>query len=96
MKEYLRRAADNAGEIDATVDLRGLGVSFVDAEPKEVMYFSILNFKAKYANGLNATEYGQETYTCIDLQIQHMQIDNQIPNESPNQIILAPEAELVN
>ena len=80
----------------AQIELRGLGLSFVDAEPKEVMYFSILNIAMFYAQGVQASDRGQETITSINFSVQHMQIDNQIPNESPNQIIIAPEEELID
>ena len=66
------------------LDLRGIGMSIVDKEPKEVIYMSlykiIINYSTETADrGDGVTEINQE----VDMILYHMQIDNMVSMENP-------------
>jgi len=79
------------------IDLRGLGVSVVDQEPKELMYISIfkINFSLQKWNEVQQTEGERviETLTEFNLKVDHMQIDNMVHEMMP--VLFSPTKELV-
>ena len=81
-------------EMKVTMRMEGVGISFVDSEPKEVLYISIYKIKLQMQVQEEMTEHGIQRDKNIALAVYHMQIDNQIPSESVNKIIIAPEQEL--
>jgi hypothetical protein len=81
-------------ELTAKIFLKGMGISFVDSEPKEVLYISVYKIIIDYKQETEAVEDGTLDEVSLDLRIYHMQIDNQIPSNNPNKIIFAPMEEL--
>ena len=78
--------------INLKINLKGLGISIVDEEPKELIYLAIYKIKGrvikenKIVDFTNIVYENQEEYELI---ISHMQIDNVISKENP--IIFTPE-----
>ena len=68
----------------ANLDLRGVGISIVDKEPKEILYISI--FKIVIKANSETTDKGRgviETNEEYDLLLYHFQIDNMVSLENP-------------
>lgn len=83
----MQRVENN--ELKANLDLRGLGISIVDKEPKEVLYISLYRIRFKVEQevtdkGKGITESNEE----YDLTLYHMQIDNMVSLENP--ILFSP------
>jgi len=70
---------------------RGLGISIIDNEPKELIYFSIYKFNYTYdqtvekrkKNEGHEDEFITETITNEDIEILHMQVDNIVNDSLP-------------
>lgn len=56
--------------------LKGIGISFVDSEPKEVLYMSIYKIEFDILRITDTDLHGTKTETELDVKIFHMQIDN--------------------
>ncbi|CAI2359786.1 unnamed protein product [Moneuplotes crassus] len=83
-------APRNRTGMKANLDLRGLGISFVDKEPKEVLYISIFRIIAKIEREtVNKGRGVIETSEEYDFMIYHFQIDNMVTTE--NSILFSPE-----
>ena len=83
-KTFILTKKKKRSEFNYKLDLRGLGISIVDKEPKEVIYMSLYRIKINYSsesaekdNGV--TEISQE----VDMILYHMQIDNMVSMENP-------------
>ena len=87
------------------VELKGLGISLIDNEPKEVLYLSIYKMQfmlekwtekqqAKNEEQLEGLEMegGNEQVTKYELRIDHIQIDNMLNNLMP--VFFCPVREL--
>jgi hypothetical protein len=61
------------------INLKGIGISFVDSEPKEVLYISIYKINFEIKKITDTDMHGTKIETEVDLKIYHMQIDNQVP-----------------
>lgn len=73
----------------AYLNLRGLGISIVDKEPKEILYLSIFKIDVKYISETTNKGNGvMETNEEYDLMVYHMQIDNMVSLENP--ILFSP------
>ena len=71
------------------IDLKGLGVSIVDKEPKEIMYLSIYRILIEGSRDVKKQQFGViETEEEYKLKIYHIQIDNMASVENP--ILLSP------
>eukprot|EP00349_Pseudokeronopsis_sp_Brazil_P007744 CAMPEP_0202967954 /NCGR_PEP_ID=MMETSP1396-20130829/13033_1 /ASSEMBLY_ACC=CAM_ASM_000872 /TAXON_ID= /ORGANISM="Pseudokeronopsis sp., Strain Brazil" /LENGTH=212 /DNA_ID=CAMNT_0049693657 /DNA_START=504 /DNA_END=1142 /DNA_ORIENTATION=+ len=69
---------------------KGLGISIIDNEPKELIYFSLYKFEYIYEQlmekkkkniGGAEDEFYTETTTRQSVEIYHMQIDNMVSDE---------------
>lgn len=81
--------------ISMTINLKGMGISIVDEEPKELLYISIYMIDAFVMKESKMVDFSQKTFEDqeeYDLKIGHMQIDNVISKENP--IIFSPESAL--
>ena len=63
-------------EMEVKIYLEGIGISFVDSEPKEVLYFSIFKIALEYLKREETSDEGIENFTDINLRLYHIQIDN--------------------
>lgn len=92
LKGLTQIASTKSDGINATIKLEGLGISIVDAEPKEVIYLSIYMVELsviqerKIVDFLNFIYENQEEYNLL---IAHMQIDNMVSKDNPT--IFSPE-----
>ena len=93
LRSLMVSSSNKRSELKASLDLRGIGISIVDKEPKEVMYLSIfkikLNAKQESITKPNSVIETDEEY---DIIIYHMQIDNMVSLENP--ILFTPETVL--
>jgi hypothetical protein len=72
------------------LDLKGIGISIVDEEPKEILYLSIYQILVSWINEKIRLEGGEiENQDEYNLLISHIQIDNMLSEENP--IIFSPE-----
>ena len=74
--------------------LKGIGVSFVDSEPKEVLYMSIYKIELNVEKVTDTDIHGTKTETDINIKVYHMQVDNQVPTKGRNKIIFGPQKEI--
>lgn len=75
--------------IKLNIDLKGLGVSIVDKEPKELMYLSIFRIHVEGIRDVKKQQFGvTETENEYKLKIYHVQIDNMTSIENP--LLLSP------
>jgi hypothetical protein len=89
LKSLMLTTHKNKTGIKAFLNLRGIGISIVDKEPKEVLYLSIFKIVVKYDS--ETTDKGNgvmETNEEYDLMVFHMQIDNMVSLENP--ILFSP------
>jgi hypothetical protein len=81
--------------MSAEIHFKGFGLSFVDSEPKEMLYLSVykmgLIFKMKTEQ---TSKLSSETSMNIDLSVYHFQIDNQVSRKKRSNIIFGPLQEL--
>ena len=76
-------------ELKASLDLKGVGISIVDKEPKEVIYLSLYRIWIKYSSEVTNRGNGViENEEEVDLILYHMQIDNMVSLENP--ILFSP------
>ena len=78
--------------MNLTMSFEGIGISFVDEEPKELIYLSIYKIDGSIIDETRTIEFNDknlEHQKEYDLTIAHMQIDNVVSKENP--IILSPE-----
>ena len=68
-----------------SLDLLGFGVSVIDKEPKEILYLSIFKILAKFQQNIIEKFHSEEIETSImlDLNINHLQVDNMTGDENP-------------
>lgn len=52
--------------------LKGIGVSFVDSEPKEVLYMSIYKIELNVEKVTDTDIHGTKTETDINIKVYHM------------------------
>lgn len=72
------------------LDLKGIGVSIVDDEPKEILYLSIYQILVSWVSEKIRLEGGEiENQDEYNLLVSHIQIDNMLSEENP--IIFSPE-----
>eukprot|EP00344_Euplotes_crassus_P011103 CAMPEP_0197018198 /NCGR_PEP_ID=MMETSP1380-20130617/79966_1 /TAXON_ID=5936 /ORGANISM="Euplotes crassus, Strain CT5" /LENGTH=753 /DNA_ID=CAMNT_0042445389 /DNA_START=109 /DNA_END=2369 /DNA_ORIENTATION=- len=89
LKSLMLISKKNKTGMKANLDLRGMGISFVDKEPKEVLYISIFRILAKIEREITDKGRGVvESNEEYDLMIYHMQVDNMVTKE--NAILLYP------
>jgi hypothetical protein len=89
LKSLMLVSKRNRTGMKANLDLRGVGLSFVDKEPKEILYISIFKIVAKYDSETINKGRGQlEINEEYDLMVYHMQIDNMVSLENP--ILFSP------
>ncbi len=76
--------------------LKGIGMSFIDNQPKELMYLRMDDFNLKYENwnALAKKIYEQnhlrtQTFSVINLEIGNLQLDNMIHEEMP--VVFGPK-----
>ena len=55
-----------------TIDMKGMGISFVDNEPKELMYISFYKLKIDYLVETENKDQSEVTDTTIDFKLDHM------------------------
>lgn len=60
------------GQWDISINIPGIGISLVDASPKELLYLSIHEISVLYSKS--------NIYTCAEVIFDFMQIDNQLPH----------------
>jgi len=83
LKSLMLVSKKNKTGMKANLDLRGVGISIVDKEPKEVLYISIFKIVAKIEQ--ETVDKGRgvvETSEEYDFMIYHMQIDNMVTVEN--------------
>lgn len=81
-------------ELKASLELKGVGISIVDKEPKEIIYLSLYRICIKYANEVKDRGDGCiESNDEVDLILYHMQVDNMVSLENP---ILFSPVEILN
>ena len=54
------------------VNFKGLGISFIDSKPQEIIYISLLGVQAEYANS--------ERHQSFEITLDDFQVDNQLDN----------------
>lgn len=65
--------------MNVNMNLKGIGLSFVDGDPKEVLYISLykITTRAFLETHLNTkNQLSSTTYTVVDFKLYHFQIDN--------------------
>lgn len=76
-------------QLSASLDLKGVGISIVDKEPKEIIYLSLYRICIKYTSEVTDQSNGVvESNEEVDLILYHMQIDNMVSLENP--ILFSP------
>lgn len=85
------------------MDMKGIGISLIDNEPKEVLFVSVykLSFliekwteqQAKRGGDEDDMEKVNEQVTKYDLRIDHIQVDNMLNNVHP--VFFCPVKELL-
>ena len=77
--------------------MKGIGLSFIDYQPRELLYLSIYNIKFGMQNWIETRIDGSglmESITKFKLNIDHLQLDNMINQIMP--VVLAPIKPLLN
>jgi hypothetical protein len=90
LKSLMVSSSGQREERKICIDLRGIGISIVDKEPKEVMYLSIfrilMNLKQESLTKPNGVIESEEEF---DVMVYHMQIDNMVSLDNP--ILFSPD-----
>lgn len=90
LKRLMIATSSKKNEFRANMNLRGVGVSIVDKEPKEILYISVYKIVMKAKTEVNDKGKGViESNEEYDLIIYHMQIDNMVSLENP--ILFSPD-----
>ena len=94
-QEFTKMILEKKTRMSAKINLRGVGVSIVNKEPKEILYLSLYGLEVGFGqetlekNDTNQIEMSLE----LNLKLNHFQIDNMANDENP--IIIAPFKALV-
>eukprot|EP00347_Sterkiella_histriomuscorum_P017164 403350423 len=81
--------------LSINLDLRGIGLSFIDEKPVELLFLSLFGINIDLHRWAESRSDGSgilETMTRITLHLNHLQIDNMVNDIMP--VILAPSRSL--
>lgn len=81
--------------MDINLDLRGIGLSFIDDKPVEILFLTLFGINIDLHRWAESRSDGSgvlETMTRIKLNLNHVQIDNMVNDIMP--VILAPARSL--
>lgn len=93
LKNLMLSNGAGKNSLTANLDLRGVGISIVDKEPKEIIYISIFKIVIKaQQDTVNKGKGVIERSDEYDLIVYHMQIDNMVSLENP--ILFSPQETL--
>jgi len=93
--ELSKAAKDKMTGMNMQFDFKGLGVSFIDNQPKELIYLCINDLALAY-NYLVVNDHKKDsggsstlTRTFLKFQVGNLQIDNLINDEMP--VVIGPK-----
>ena len=90
LDEYIEDETDATG-MNTNLKIKGIGISFIDKGPQELLYVSLNDLNVVY--NYNSKKDDQKmtlTKTVIDVSLGNFQIDNMINDDMP--VVIGPKS----